>query len=136
MLIDTDVLLDFFLDREPFSRHAAEILSLSEKGEVCAHVTPVICSNLYYILRRLASHQRVMEKLRTLLRIVDVLPMNGETVLQALEAGFSDFEDGLQHAAALGSGRVAVIVTRNVKDYRKSALGVFQPEDYLKLIRE
>jgi predicted nucleic acid-binding protein len=34
VLIDIDVLLDFFLDREPFSENAAQILSLCESRQI------------------------------------------------------------------------------------------------------
>ena len=50
IVIDTDVILDFFLDREPFSENAAKILSLCEKKEITGFVTPVIVSNVYYLL--------------------------------------------------------------------------------------
>jgi predicted nucleic acid-binding protein len=48
ILIDTDVLMDFFIDRFPFSKHAISLLILAEQKKVYAYVTPVIISNLYY----------------------------------------------------------------------------------------
>lgn len=63
VLIDTDVILDFFFDREPFSTDASKILSLCEKREVIGFVTPVIISNVYYLLRKTAKHEKVIEHL-------------------------------------------------------------------------
>jgi hypothetical protein len=65
---------------------------------------------------------------------MDVLQMDKEIVVQALNSGFKDFEDALQNFAAIKSGNIDVIITRNVKDYTKSKIGVLTPEGYLKSI--
>jgi predicted nucleic acid-binding protein len=134
ILIDTDVILDFFFDRDPYSDPAAEVLSLCESGRIKGFVTPVICSNIYYLLRRSAKHEKVIEKINQLMRILDVLSMDREVVIQALSSGFRDFEDSLQNAAAINSGMIGIIVTGNVKDYSKSEMGVMTPENFLKII--
>jgi predicted nucleic acid-binding protein len=131
VLIDTDVILDFFFDREPFSREAAQIISLCEAKKVKGFITPVICSNVYYILRQVAKHEKVIEKITQLIEIIDVLPMDREIVIQALKSGFKDFEDALQNFSAVKSKNVSVIITRNVKDYSSSEIGVFTPGEYL-----
>jgi predicted nucleic acid-binding protein len=134
VLIDTDVILDFFFDRKPFSEDAARILSLCEAGKLKGFITPVICSNSYYLLNQTASHKKVVEKLSQLLNIIGVLSMDREIVIQALGSGFSDFEDALQNFSAIKSGFINAILTRNVKDYKGSAIGVLTPENFLKLI--
>jgi predicted nucleic acid-binding protein len=133
-LIDTDVILDFFFDREPFSEYAAQVFSLCESKKIKGFVTPVICSNAYYLLRRNAKHEKVIEKLSQLLTIMDVLLMDKGVVDKALRSGFRDFEDALQNFAAVESGFIDVILSRNVKDYAKSSIGVLTPEDYVKSI--
>ncbi len=66
--------------------------------------------------------------------IMDVLLMDRDIVMQALISGFKDFEDALQHFTAIKSGFIDIILTRNVKDYTKSDIGVLTPESYLKSI--
>lgn len=134
ILIDTDVILDFFFDRVPFSDDAERILSLCDSGSLNGFVTPVICSNTYYLLRQNASHEKVMAKMNQLMMLVDVLQMDKETVMQALNSEFRDFEDAMQNFAATISGCISVIITRNVKDYSKSELGVMTPESFLKIL--
>ena len=94
----------------------------------------MICSNTYYLLRQTAKHEKVIEKLNQLMTIMEVLPMNKDIVIQALRSGFRDFEDALQSFAALNSGVIDVILTRNVKDYSKSEIGVLTPESFLKIV--
>lgn len=134
VLIDTDVILDFFFDRAPFSDHAEQVFSLCDSQRINGFVTPVICSNTYYLLRQAARHEKVLAKMNQLLMVMDVLQMNKATVMQALNSEFRDFEDALQNFSAEISGKINVILTRNVKDYVKSELGVMTPEAYLKII--
>lgn len=132
VLIDTDVILDFFFDRQPFSDFAATIISRIEKKEMEGFVTPVICSNVYYLLRQTAKHEKVIEKMTQLLKIVDILQMDKQVVIAALSSEFNDFEDALQNFAAIQQGDIKVILTRNIKDYKKSRIGVMTPEDFIK----
>lgn len=134
VLIDSDVILDFFFDRKPFSDHASQIFTLCEARKIEGFITPVICSNTYYLLRQIAKHEKVIEKLRQLMTIMDVISMDRETVMQALNSGFKDFEDALQYFSANQSGLIDVIITRNIRDYSKSEIGVLTPEAYIKTI--
>ena len=132
ILIDTDVILDFFFDRQPFSEYAAKVLSLCELKQIQGYITPVICSNVYYLLRQTAKHEKVIEKLGHLLTITDVLLMDKNIIVQALRSNFKDFEDALQNFAAEKTGDIDAILTRNTKDFKNNEIGVMTPENYLK----
>ena len=83
-MLDTDVLLDFFFDREPFSNHTAKVLNLCEEQVIEGYTTPVIIANTYYMLRKEARHEAVVNKLNQLLNIIDIVDMNRKAVLKAL----------------------------------------------------
>ena len=134
ILIDTDVILDFFLDREPFSENAAKILSLCEKKEIIGFVTPVIVSNVYYLLSQKGKQEKVIEKIKILLSLLEILIIDKNSIMVALDSDFKDFEDALQNYAAEINGKIDIIVTRNTKDYKKSELGIMNPEEFLKSI--
>lgn len=133
ILIDTDVILDFFFDREPFSGNAAKILSLCESKEITGYITPVILSNVYYLLRQTAKQEKVIEKLKMLVSITEILVMNRDSILQALNSDFKDFEDALQNYSAELNKEIDIIITRNTKDYKNSSLSVLTPDNYLKI---
>ena len=135
VLIDTDVILDFFFDRKPFSEDTAAILSLCENKKLNGFVTPVIFSNMYYLLRQTAKHNKVIEKFKQLLQIINVLQMDREVVCNALNSDFKDFEDALQNFAAVSNGTIDVILTKNVKDFKMSSIGVLTPDTFLKVIK-
>jgi len=132
VLIDTDIILDFFFDRQPFSEYASKVFSLCELKVIQGYVTPVIYSNIYYLLRQTAKHEKVIEKLNQLLTITDVLIMDKDVIVMALNSKFQDFENALQNYSAVKTGSIDVILTRNVKDFKNSELGVLTPENYLR----
>jgi hypothetical protein len=63
-----------------------------------------------------------------------VLTTDKDAILQALNPDFRDFEDALQNYSAELNGQVDIIITRNIKDFKNSALGIMTPENYLKTI--
>lgn len=131
VLLDTDVLLDFFFDRIPYSNHTAVVLHHCEEKKIKGFVTPVIVANLYYLLRKTARHELVIDKLNQLLSILDIAEVNRNVVVQSLQSDFKDFEDALQHFSAIEQKNIHIILTRNTKDFKHSALAVLTPEAYL-----
>jgi predicted nucleic acid-binding protein len=134
ILIDTDVILDFLFDRKPFSEDAAKLLFLCEKKKISGCVTPVILSNVYYLLRKNAKHEKVIDSLKMLISLLEVATINKATILKALNSEFKDFEDAIQNFSAQNDKEIKVIVTRNVKDFKESRLSVMTPEAYLRII--
>jgi predicted nucleic acid-binding protein len=133
VLLDTDVILDFFFDRQPFAEFSAQVIAWCETKKIKGFVTPVIFSNVYYLLRQTASHEKVIKNLHLLLEITDVLLMDKEVVSNALHSHFKDFEDSLQNFSAMKNGEIHVILTRNTKDFSKSEIAVMTPESYVKV---
>jgi len=132
VLIDADVLLDFFFDRKPFARFSTEILNLCEENKLSGFTTPVIISNVYYLLSKTAKHNIIVEKLKQLLNIIEIIKIDKNAVLDALNSNFKDFEDALQNFSAIENGEIKIILTRNIKDFKTSELAILTPEIYLK----
>jgi predicted nucleic acid-binding protein len=132
LFIDTDVIIDFLIDRKPYSREAAVIFTLIEQKKIKGYTSSLTFSNLYYILRKIESHNKVKSKLESLSQIVGILKVGEQTIKDALASDFPDFEDSIQYFSALDSRKIDIIITRNIKDYKKSDLSVMTPGDYLK----
>ena len=107
-------------------------MSLCESREIKGFITSVIISNVYYLLRQKATHEKVIEKLKQLISITEVLTTDKEIILKALNSNFKDFEDALQNYSAELNGQIDLIITRNIKDFKNSSLGIMTPENYLK----
>jgi predicted nucleic acid-binding protein len=132
LFIDTDVIIDFLIDRKPFSREAAIIFTLIEQKKLKGFSSSLTFSNLYYILRKIESHNKVISKLDSLSRMVGILKVEEQTIKNALASGFPDFEDSIQYFSAVDSKKIDVIITRNIKDFKKSEIPVMTPGDFLK----
>ena len=132
IFLDTDVILDFLTGRIPHSSHAAEILTLAEKKELKVYASLSTFSNAYYILRKFASHRKILELFAKLESIIELADMPPGILMISLHSGFSDFEDALQNYTAESHPQIKIIITRNTRDYKHSRLAVMTPETYLK----
>ncbi|QEC52353.1 PIN domain-containing protein [Anseongella ginsenosidimutans] len=134
VFIDTDVILDFLLNRKPFSMDAARILSLSEKKVIWVGTTGLVFANAYYILRKLSTHKNVVEKLTKLSDLIKIIDLPKDAVMSALKSDFRDFEDAIQNFSAIHAD-VKVLITRNSKDFKTSSLAVMSPDMFLSLAK-
>ena len=130
VLLDTDVLLDVALDRDPHAQPAADLLDALEKHRGTAFVAWHSISNFYYLVRPAKGNLETRLLLLDLARFVQVAPTTTESLLYAAQLEMSDFEDAMQVAAAAVS-QADVIATRNVRDYRRSPILVAEPGDVL-----
>ncbi len=129
-LVDTDVLLDVALDRAPHVNPAADLLDAFEKRRATAFIAWHSISNFYYLARPSRGSLETKVLLLDLARFVKVAPTTTESLLYAAQLDMSDFEDAMQVAAATVC-EANVIVTRNLRDYRKSPIRAAEPRDVL-----
>ncbi|WP_223807710.1 type II toxin-antitoxin system VapC family toxin [Pseudanabaena sp. UWO311] len=52
VLIDTNVVLDFLQEREPFVKDAARLFARIDAGEIEGFIAATKITNIYYIVRR------------------------------------------------------------------------------------
>jgi predicted nucleic acid-binding protein len=130
ILIDTDVILDFFLNRQPFVTQAAALWQANRSGQFEGFVAAITPINLYYIGRKALGADQAKQAVQNLLAEFKVCPVD-HTVLEAARlSAISDFEDAVQHESAVASG-LDMIVTRNLSDYNSATLKVFSPATFL-----
>lgn len=128
VFIDTNVIIDVFAKREGYiASHA--VLSLSQEGIIRGYISQGSLYTIIYLLEgmNVPDVRAQIMGLTTILRIVSI--GNADT-FRALQSSFKDAEDALQHATALSINAEAII-TRNAKDFRKSRIPVFKPEQFL-----
>jgi hypothetical protein len=131
LFIDTDIVLDHLADRMPFAEYAHRLFGLGEVGAVNLVVSSLTLANLFYILRKACGRENTLVLLAKLRKLVEIAPVGGNEIDSALGSRFVDFEDALQHFAALGRGGVAAILTRNGADYAPSEIPVMSAEEFL-----
>lgn len=132
VFVDTDVVLDLLLAREPFFPATTRLFLLFQEGRLEGCVSPLMFSNLFYILRKEMPAPQAISTLRKLKLLTHVLPVDERTIDLALASSFSDFEDAIQYYTALAH-EVDAIVTRNKRDYKTAKLPILNAEECLEL---
>jgi len=130
ILLDSDVVFDFLLVRQPFFQAARELMLRNTNGEFEGYISSITPVNLFYHGRKIVGAAKIRQGIADLLKLVRVCPITQASLIQALALPFADFEDAVQHASATEAGLDA-IVTRNLKDYKNSTLPIFSPTDFL-----
>jgi predicted nucleic acid-binding protein len=132
-LLDLNVLLDF-LNKRQFHAEAARILGLAGEGRIDAFVSAHEITTLAYFLDKEGTPGDDFRQVLSLLfELVDVLPVDGEALEKALYSKMGDYEDAVLETVSLHAG-LDYIVTRNVKDFKKSRVEAVNPSVFLELI--
>lgn len=130
VLIDTNVVLDVLLDREPHAEASSEVLRLCEVGWLNGSFTALSVANLVYIMRKQLNPDTVESVLGTLEAVLALTELRVTDLKKAASMKWKDFEDAVQSVTAKRL-RTDYIVTRNVKDFKDSDVPAITPTDLL-----
>ena len=131
--VDSDILLDVILDREPFYTISAQVLSLpgSSGFKCCTSVHTLL--NVHYLTQKHHGKEIAIASVKLLLSKLQIISEDVSIVDQAVVSDFSDFEDAVQFYAAK-SANADFIITRNTKDYKHSTIPVLTAEQFLRTL--
>lgn len=133
--VDTNVLLDFLVERQPFFAAADAVFEAASQGRMRIIVTITSLSTAYYVhCRTIRSAPSAIESMRRLSTLVAIAPATDAIVAAALAAGWPDFEDALQYFAARAVPNVTAIITRDPAGFARGALPVLSPAAALALL--
>lgn len=135
ILFDTNVILDIALKREPFFEHISGLFSFIDQGKIKGHITATTITDIYYIFKKEKGHDSALDFISNLIGVVDVIGIDKETILQSLKSGIKDFEDAIQVTAS-DHNNIEVIITRNIKDFKKSQIPVYTPEEFIAFLQK
>jgi predicted nucleic acid-binding protein len=130
LFIDTNIMLDFLGEREPFYDSIAKIATLAEKEKLTMVVSPISFATVNYFLSKFENSKIAREKLRKFKVLCGVCALDEQTIEKGLNSSIDDFEDALQYFSATDSG-CDIIITRNGKDFKQSLLPVMTAEEFL-----
>lgn len=134
ILVDTNVLLDYLLCREPYESAAREIIIACEQGKIYGCIAAHTVSNMFFILRKGYSVKERKSILQSLCELFEVESIDKDKIISALtDESFSDFEDCLQKECALAFN-ADYIVTRNIDDFKGSKIPCIEPERFCEII--
>lgn len=132
VFIDSDVILDVALARNPFFKTSKIILALAENNVIIGNMSSNCVANIYYVLRKVGGDINARKFISLIVSYISVITIDHQNVLEGLKSKFSDFEDALQYYSAQ-EHQCEYIITRNIEDYKYSKVKVLLPEDFIKL---
>ncbi len=130
--LDIDVIIDYLAERKPYAEEAEKIFVLIENGKINGNTSAHCFIDLFYLLRQRISKGRTITVLKELQNFLNLLKVDEEAVMKALDSDFSEFGDALQFHTAADYKRIDVIITRNRKDFKDTDLPVMSPGTFLK----
>lgn len=133
-VIDTCIIIDALQNRQPFCEDAQKIFLLCANDEFEGFLTAKAITDIYYLThRQLHNDKATREIIVKLCKLFSVVDTSSLDIINALSSEVSDFEDAVMIESAVRYG-VDCIVTRNVKDYSKSSIPIFTPEEFISLL--
>ncbi len=130
IFIDTNVLLDLLVDREPFSDVATKVFDRIEREGHEAFISAISFNNSYYVASKSVGRIGARECVVALRQLCQGVPLEDKIIDKALATEIKDFEDAIQSVSA-SEVEASFIVTRNPRDFKTSKLQAYAPEEVL-----
>ncbi|ACK74120.1 PilT protein domain protein (plasmid) [Gloeothece citriformis PCC 7424] len=126
ILLDTNIIIDVALSRQPFFEDSQQILLLVEQNRIYGYISASTVGDLYYIIRRARGREWTMEFLNWLVTFCQIATVNETVIEMALNLNFFDFEDAIQYSTAV-INQLDAIVTRNPQDFPVTSPRIITP---------
>lgn len=130
IFVDTNILLDVFLERKPHCDYSIKIWDIAENRMAQAFVSAISFNNIYYILNKYQGRECARRSLEVLNANFSIVPLDKGIMEKAISSPMSDFEDAIQLFSALSS-RADCIVTRDCKDFPQDSIPILSPQTFL-----
>ncbi len=133
VLIDTNVALDWLLDRKPWSDEATPLWGARMAGALIAYMPASALTDVFYIGRRLTSITRAFADVDRILDAFGIIAVTDQTLREARSLTGNDFEDNVQISCAQAL-QLDFIITRNISDFSHSPVPALIPLDIMRYI--
>lgn len=135
VLLDSDVILDLVLSRQPHFANALTIFHAIARKKFTAFVSAIAVLNVNYFAEKEHDRSFALIEIEKLLSLVSVSSVDGMMLKNSLSSPVTDYEDAVQCASAMAEGLDA-IVTRNTKDFTNSPIPVYSPTEFLEVLQK
>jgi predicted nucleic acid-binding protein len=131
--IDCNILLDWLMEREPFSYNATKIIEYAEEGKIKIYVSGLVLANVHYLISNMKNKKIANEFIKDSLRLFHFTGISQKTIVNSIKYLHKDFEDDLHYFTAV-ENKLDYIVTRNKNDFQKEKIKVVDSEEFITLI--
>ncbi|MCL2186968.1 MAG: PIN domain-containing protein [Treponema sp.] len=135
VLLDTNVVLDILLNRQPWYTEAALIFSLSKHKLIKSYISVSSVTDVFYLTQKENGKPFAKNSVKRLLKVINPASVTDKDIYKALDMDWEDFEDSVQ--CIVGENLcVDYIITRNNKDFSLSPIKALTPKQFLETIAD
>jgi predicted nucleic acid-binding protein len=137
IFLDTNILLDYLLEREPYCKDSYDAIKASLEDRRPLHLSASCITDIFYISRRYGIDiYETCKQINNILTFVDIVDVTKSDILKALSSiknnentKCNDFEDTLQEQCAENI-RADYIITRD-EEFINSSAKAISPAEYM-----
>jgi len=131
VIVDTNVILDVILSREPFHTSAQKLMILSAEKKIQAFLTANSITDIYYFTAKfLKNPTEARRVLKVLFATFGIISVGSDDLNRAIEIEMEDYEDALVVACSK-KNKSKCIISRDIKDFGTSSVPVMAPDDFI-----
>ena len=130
VLLDTNVVLDVLLNREPWVKSASIIWHAIDEKHITGYIAACTLADIVYIAQRLKDQATAHVALNLCVQTFEICPVNRHIVEEAMRLPGKDFEDNVQIACAVFAG-AAAIVTRDSAGFQTATIPALSPDEFV-----
>jgi predicted nucleic acid-binding protein len=135
VLVDSNVVLDILLFRQPWYTNAVLVFSLTKQNRIKSYVSASAITDIFYIAKKQLGKSAAREAIKKLLSVFLPATVTDSNIYQALDLTWEDFEDSIQYVVGKGL-TVDYIVTRNTQDFSSGSIVALTPEQFIQSIAD
>lgn len=131
VFVDANIIVDLLCERYPWFPKVMRIFDMADRGQIELYCSSLSLGTASYLMEaRKISTQDIFDGIDLLCQMCTPTIVDAAVVREALNSGFNDFEDALQHYSAR-TVEADCIVTRNKKDFTASEIPVYDLDEFL-----
>lgn len=136
VFLDTNVILDYLIVEREGHRAAQSIILLAVEEKLVCCVSPISLLNIFYLLRKQRNEQERKDIIENLMEILELVPLDYDTMQIGLYAPIQDYEDGIQYISAKRAGVEFLVSSDKRFGSYKLDIKVITSEDFVKNFEE
>ncbi len=106
------------------------LLAKVERSEIIGFVCATTITTIHSLTTKALGSKEASHYIDLLISLFVIAPVNRVVLERAIKSKFNDFEHAVIHESALIAG-AQYIVTRNITDFKRSQLPVFEPSELI-----
>ena len=130
LLLDTNVLIDYFSRREPYLQDWLTLLVIQDFGDVELWASAKSFTDVFYLVKKEAGSARLQQMFLESLGFLHVCSIGPVDIEEAAKAAWDDFEDCLIDVAAR-KVKASFIITRDSGGFSKAHAPALSPRQFI-----